>query len=244
MDKLVYVRAMLAVMVLTILVIIWSLRKYREYGFSFISMIPIINRRYLERQAKKEIKDAEKGIEYRKPGEDDPDGKKFQAFLMDLPKYQIEDNFVASHLRSLMKSAGVEYKQIVLVNKADIHDTCLFARKSGQYFIHGKGTYFNPWECVKYIFYWDIIDSRPLIDMTDEMDWRNPEMCAEVVTAVTNTKTMLGQEKRLDELQKTMTYVLYCLGLVAILALVSIYYQNDATNKIIAILIEIKKAIP
>ena len=244
MDKVVYVRAMLAIAVLTIFVIIWSLRKYREYGFSFVAIIPILNRRYLARKAKKELKDAEKGIEYRKPGEGDLDGKKFQAFLMDLPKYQIEDNFVASHLRSLMKSAGVEYRQVVLIDKADVHDTCLWIRKHSQYFVHNKGTYFIPWECVKDVVYYDIVDGRPLIDLTDEWDWRNPEMCAEAITGVTNTKTMLGPEKRIDDLQRTITYVLYGLGLVAILALVSIYYQNDGTTKIIAILTEIKKAMP
>lgn len=215
-------------------------RKYREYGIKILGMIPIINTYYFKSKVKKEVKLAESGTKYLSLGEDDPDGKKFQAFLMKLPKYHIEDGFLASNIRALMKAAGAEYKQIVLINKSDVSDKKLWVRKAGQFFIHEKGTYFIPWECMKDIFYWDIIDSRPLIDKTEDINWYNPEMCAEVVTSVTNTNDMKNlSEDSLSQLSQTIKLLMIISVIGVIVAAIGAYmsYKNtEITAQVIELL--------
>lgn len=219
-------------------------KKYKKYGIPIWSIIPGIGDKYYKNKSKTELKTSEDGIKYLEPGKDDPEGKKFQSFLRELPKYQIDDGFIASQIRNLMKLAGVEYRQIVLINKADISDKKIWVRKSGHYFINGKGTYFIPWECVKDILYYDLVDSRPLIDKTDDMEWTNQEMCADVVTAVTNTKAMAALQD--GELNKLSTYMLYIgigLLIVAGLTALSIYMDMKANEAILNSLTNISQRI-
>jgi len=219
-------------------------RKYKGYGIPVWAMFPILGDMYFKKKAKAELRAAEAGIKFLEPGKDDLDGKKFQAFLRDLPKYCIEDGFIAKQIRGLMKMAGAEYRQVVLVDKADISDKKVWVRKAGQVFIHSKGTYFIPWESVKDVVYYDIIDGRPLIDCTEEMDWRNPEMCAEVITAVTNTNAMknLGE----DSLKQISTYLMYVIVLLVIVGILTgygIYNQGENTKATLNLLTNISQRI-
>ena len=209
-----------------------------------ISIIPIYGPRYFRRKAEKEIKSGESGTVYNPPGQNDPDGKKFKEFLTKLPKYQIQDTFFAAKMRALMKAVGTEYKQVVLIDKASIHDKTLWVRVKGQEFVHDKGTYFYPWECVKDVFYWDIVDSRPLIDMTKDINWYNSEMCAEVVTAVTNTKAM-GQwgEDSIEKINKMLMIIALAVGISIILSVVVIIQQNQANKESLEILKKIAERI-
>lgn len=244
LDKLMLLRILILISAVCILLAVILYRKYRKYGVPIWSIIPIIGESYYKKKVKSEIKTAESGIKYLEPGKDDPDGKKFQAFLRDLPTYCIEDGFVARQIRGLMRMAGAEYRQVVLINKADISDKKIWVRKTGQLFIHSKGTYFIPWESVKDVLYYDIIDGRPLIDQTDEMQWYNPEMCAEVITAVTNTNAMksLGEDS-LKNISQYLIYVIILLVIVGILTGYSIYIQGENTKHMTTILTNISQRL-
>lgn len=209
-----------------------------------ISIIPIYGPRYFKRKAAKEIKAGEAGIVYNAPGQNDPDGKKFKEFLTKLPNYQVEDNFFASRIRALMRVAGTEYKQVVLIDKANIHDKKLWVRVKGLTLVHGEGTYFYPWEGIKDVNYWDIVDSRPLIDMTKDMDWYNPEMCAEVVTAITNTKAMGSWgEDSIEKIQKMIMFILIAVGIGIAVSVVLLFQQNQANTNMMEILKKIAERI-
>lgn len=245
MSNILLLQVMLLFLVIFLVATIWYALRYRQYGFSIIAAIPILNRRYFEKKVKQDANKADAGIRYMNPGEDDKGGKKFQAFLRDLSKYEIEDNFFASQLRGLMKAAGAEYRQVVLINKADVSDKKTWVRKEGQYFIHEKGMYFIPWEGVKDIIYYDVIDGRPLIDMTDEMEWRNPEMCAEVIAAVTNTNAMKNlTTDQLADIQKMQMYILLAAAAAVLVGIVAIYNNGISNKQMISILTNISQRMP
>ena len=215
--------------------------KLRE---KIIAFIPVYGKRYFRKKAEKEIKKGEAGIVYNAPGQNDPDGKRFQEFLMGLPKYQIEDTFIASKIRGLMKLAGTEHKQVVLIDKSHIHDKKLHVRMKGDNFVHDKGTYFWPCECVKDITYYDIVDSRPLIDATNDPDWHNPEMCADTVTAVTNTKAM-GEwnEDKIEKMARWLAYILIAVGISILVSAIVLFQQNQANKEILDIIKKIAERI-
>lgn len=172
------------------------------------------------------IKEAKKEFESSK----EKTYKSFEEFLQDCPIYFVKDTFINRTIRNIYKSAGVKYQQYVFIDKASPTDKTAFLRKpeNGK-LINGKGTYFTPWKSEKNIIYFDIIDGRPLVDMTDEMDWQNGDMCAEVITAVTNANNMAAM--RGDG--KTAQYIFYVLILcvIAVLLLGVMIYTSDQNTK-------------
>ena len=224
-------RVGLVLLLTIILVLFWLRGKVRSKGGSLWVFVPYYGRRWAAQAAKKQLAAAEAGRVYNEVGDDDPDGKKFKRFLRDLPVYCIEDSLISNMVRGLMKAVGVRYVQEVFIDKSEPEDKYCWVRKDGMLFVHDKGTYASPWKSVKNVDYRDIADFRPLIDMTEDMDWRNPEMCADVVTAITNTRSM--KDIRTDKLAELTAYVKYALGGLVVLAigLIIIYSRQDDSFK-------------
>lgn len=165
------------VLVFSILIVRWKFPR-----LWFIFQVKILRRKGLSKKAvKKELEDSKK-YKY----------EKFEDFLRDCPKYQIDDSILGNIIRNIWKSAGAEFQQHVWIRKNDMNDKTAWLRREEKFLIHEGGTYFMPWKWMKSVFYHVEGDSRPLLDLTEEMDWENGDMCADVVTAVTNSKNMAG----------------------------------------------------
>lgn len=154
----------------------------------------------------------------------------FEEFLRDCPEYQIDGSFLGSIVRSIRESAGAKFQQWVFIDEGSPIDTTCWIRREKDLLIHEKGTYFMPWVSGKKIEYRDIHDSRPLIDRTHEMDWTNPDMCADVVTAVTNSRNMNDLRGMIDPRQNYLLYVLIISVIVLGLTAFS-WYTNSTANQ-------------
>jgi hypothetical protein len=149
----------------------------------------------------------------------------FENFLRDCPKYQLKDD---SLVRKFMKMLNIEFQQVVFIDQSSSSDKTAWVRDEGAILVHEKGTYLKPWESQKKVLYFDIQDMRPLIDKTKDMDWYNPDACADVVTSITNSKTLENMNG--DNNQK---YIIILLVLVAISIIISAagIYQGIETQK-------------
>lgn len=174
---------------------------YIIYAISAIVTLLISYKAYkiikTKRYARQVKKESEKELEDSKT----PEAKtyeSFEDFLMACPEYQIRDTPQDALKRRIMASFGTRFQQIVFIDKSAPTDHTVWLRREGLHFIHNAGTYIYPFKSEKSIIYYDIIDMRPLIDLTDEINWKDEDSCAEVVTALTNTKqmdTMRGNEE-------------------------------------------------
>lgn len=156
----------------------------------------------------------------------------FEDFLQDCPEYQVKSDFMTDMIRKIYSGLGMDFQQYVFIDKGDPVDKTAWLRREKHKVIHEKGTYFLPWNSEKKIIYFDIQDSRPLIDLTEEMDWRNGDMCADVVTAVTNNNNM----RDLRGEQESGKLNMYILGLgalivISIIVSYSISKQIDANQQ-------------
>jgi hypothetical protein len=149
----------------------------------------------------------------------------FMDFLRACPTYQISGD---SAIRKFMRLLGIEFQQVVLIDQSSSKDKTCWVRDEGAILVHAKGTYLKPWESQKKILYFDITDMRPLIDKTKDMDWYNPDACADVVTSITNSKTLENMNGGNNQ-----TYILILLVLVAISIIISAagIYQGIETQK-------------
>lgn len=152
----------------------------------------------------------------------------FKTFLLDCPTYQIEKNNL---LRKCMVMLGIEFQQVVFIDQSSSKDKTAWLRNEGAILMHGTGTYLKPWESQKEIIYYDVTDMRPLIDKTKDMDWYNPDACADVVTSITNSKTLQGMNG--DNDKKYIFILLVAVALCIILTVVGIY-QGIETQKMVA----------
>jgi hypothetical protein len=184
----------------------------------YLAKIPIIGKKlYLNKvkiAAEKEL-EASKAYKY----------DTFENFLRDCPKYQIKED---SPVRKFMKMLNIEFQQVVFIDQSSSSDKTAWIRDEGAILVHEKGTYLKPWESQKNVLYFDIQDMRPLIDKTKDMDWYNPDACADVVTSITNSKTLENMNG--DNNQK---YIIILLVLVAISIIISAagIYQGIETQK-------------
>ena len=195
--------------------------------------IPFRKSRMVKQVVKAELENSKKGSRY----------TDFKEFLKDCPEYQIESGTIASMIRNLMRGAGARYQQYVFIDKSAPKDKTAYLRREGDLVLHEKGTYCLPWDSEKEIIYFDIHDMRPLIDKTKEMEWENPDMCADVVTSITNAHGM-GNMGGGDGNSK---YVLIGLVLtVVVLILVgAVLYQNiEAQKTTLAAINAINQSIP
>jgi len=171
------------------------------------------------------LKEAQKFAEVEKEKSKLHEYADMKDFLNACPEYQIQQN---SLLRKFMVLFGIEFQQIVLIDQSSPKDKTCWVRNEGAILMHEKGTYLKPWDSQKKIIYYDITDMRPLIDKTKDMDWYNQDTCADVVTSITNSKTLENMNG--DNNQK---YILILLVLVAISIIISAagIYQGIATQK-------------
>lgn len=151
----------------------------------------------------------------------------FDAFLKDCPKYQITSGSLDVIIRNIYRSVGVKFQQYVFIDKSNSIDKTAWLRREGHVVLHEGGTYALPWDSEKEIVYFDINEFRPLIDKTKEMDWRNPDMCADVITGLVNENTMKGYR---EPVKDANNYVLGLCALIVILIVVDIY-TGDTSNK-------------
>jgi aminopeptidase C len=184
----------------------------------FIAKIPIIGKKLYLNKVKIA---AEKELESSKAYKYDT----FENFLRDCPKYQLKEDSI---VRKFMKMLNIEFQQVVFIDQSSSSDKTAWVRDEGAILVHEKGTYLKPWESQKKVLYFDIQDMRPLIDKTKDMDWYNPDACADVVTSITNSKTLENMNG--DNNQK---YILILLVLVAISIIISAagIYQGIETQK-------------
>lgn len=188
-----------------------------------ISKISILRNRN-KKVVDEELKLSKEGIRY---GE-------FKDFLKDCPEYQIKSGWIATQIRNIFRSFGAEYQQYVFIDNSSSIDKTCFLRKDGDIVLHNKGTYTLPWKSEKKIIYFDIHDMRPLIDHTNEMDWKNPDAVADVVTAITNSKSMAGMNGK-----EGMNFTLILCVLVVITLLLigaTLYTEMDDHKKVVAMI--------
>ena len=161
----------------------------------------------------------EKELEYSKA----PEAKKydsFETFLMDCPEYQIRDTPINALKRRIMTSFGTRFQQFVFIDKSAPTDRTVWLRREGTHFIHNGGTYLFPFKTEKNTIYYDITDMRPLIDLTDEQDWKDPDASAEVVTALTNNNQMQAMRGN-EGIPDYIIYVLIGLGVVGLIVIIT-----------------------
>lgn len=242
------IRLVLAFIVLVIFLLFYVRAKWREYGGNrdvfnawIYGWMPFIGKKYRRRLLRNQEKLAEAGTVYNSEKDEDAETarKMFYKFQRDLPVYCISEGLIQGFIRGIYESAGAEFLQILLYNKAGRHNKYVYARREGDTLVHDKGTYFLPWENVNDLLPWDIVDSRPLIDKTNDWDWKNPEAFAEAVTGLVNTHSMQMQSGQLEQIRKMAQYAMYAAILAAGLIAFLLYQENNANVQTIALLQEI-----
>ena len=165
----------------------------------------------------------------------------FKDFLKDCPKYQVESGYVASQIRNIFRSFGATYQQFVFIDKSASKDKAVFLRRDGDIVLHDEGTYCLPWDTEKDIIYFDVHDMRPLIDKTNEMDWQNPDTCADVITSITNSKSMAGMNGQ----GSGQVIIVLCvlIAITLILVGVTLYTEMDNHKKVIAMIQTLNNSI-
>lgn len=165
----------------------------------------------------------------------------FEAFLRDCPQYQLDYSASGKIIRNILKRFGIKFQQYVFIDKSSTEDRTAFLRKEGNILLHGKGTYLLPWDCQKDVIYFDIQDMRPLIDKTKDINWYNPDVCADVVTSITNSKTLEGMN---GDSQSKYILILMVLSAISILVgIVGIYQGIESDKAIQALFLALNSSI-
>jgi hypothetical protein len=186
-----------------------------------------IYRKELKTQSDNELKSAKAGTKY----------ESFQEFLKDCPEYQLKSGSIDTTIRNIFRSFGVRYQQYVFIDPSAVTDKTAWLRREGDTLIHEKGTYCPAWESEKEIQYFDIHDMRPLIDKTKDMDWKNQDAVADVVTAITNARSMLGLSG--DNSSKLILIVVVLSAIAIILSGAGMYMQIQNQKETVAVLKQI-----
>lgn len=193
--------------------------------FNMLCKIPIIGNRIKKNNVRKEVKQEElKAIEGHKY-------KDFKEFLKNAPKYTIDETQTGKLLRLMMESVGAEFQQYVFIDKSSPVDKTAWLRRDGNILLHSNGTYLLPWDSQKEIIYFDIQDMRPLIDRTKDMNWFNPDACADIVTAITNAHTMEGMQGN-DGLAKLIYIIIAAIVINILLSIVGIYAATETADSV------------
>ena len=221
-ENLKMILIILAIMGLLFLIVLW-----RSPGLRFIirSKIHLPGRRsnYVKTILKDELNASKSGQKY----------DTLTDFLRDCPAYCVNNDFLGKKIRDILRTAGINYQQYVFIRKNATKDKTVFIRRDEEdrILIHAKGTYALPADYTKDVIYFDIEDMRPLIDMTDEAEWKNPDAVADVVTAITNSKTMAGLAGKGD--MNILFWVLLGLTVLALMGIIALYYQSTQQDKMI-----------
>lgn len=155
----------------------------------------------------------------------------FQEFLQDCPKYQIDDSYIGKIIRNIYVSAGAKFQQFVWIDLNDPSDETAWIRKKGESLIHDGGTYVMPTKSEKKIQYFFKNDMRPIFDQANDIDWKNPDAVAEVVTGLCNTANMnaMRQSATGGDMTKYILITIAASALTVIL-LLGFMYQYDKAN--------------
>lgn len=156
-----------------------------------------------------------------------------ESFMKDCPDYCVNTDFLGKMIRNILRAAGINYQQYVFIRKNATKDKTVYIRRDEEdkILIHSKGTYALPADYSKDVIYYDVDDMRPLIDVTNEEDWKNPDTCADVVTAITNSKTMAGLSGKND--MNVLALISIGVTVLAIFGIIALYYQSTQQDKMI-----------
>jgi hypothetical protein len=193
--------------------------------------IPLKANREVRKIIKNELICAREGTKY----------ESFQEFLKDCPEYQLKTGSIDTTIRNIFRSFGVVYQQYVFIDPSSVKDKTAWLRRDGDTLIHEKGTYCPAWESEKEIQYFDIHDMRPLIDKTKDMDWKNQDAVADVVTAITNARSMLGLSG--DNSSKLILIVVVLSAIAIIIAGAGIYMQIENQKQSVLVLEKIYNVV-
>jgi hypothetical protein len=152
-----------------------------------------------------------------------------EEFLKDCPKYQIDTDFLSTMIRNILKASGANFQQFVFIDRNAPKDETCWIRRDGETLLHSKGTYALASKSDKNIQYYFKNDMRPIIDQSDEIEWRNPDAVAEVVTAITNSKSMAGLNPHEDK--GIWNIITLCLVFLALIGIVALYYHGTQQDK-------------
>ena len=249
----------LGITAIGLLVIVWFLlrkfnffKMWKESGLSWFSFHPYLGRQYSKIACDEQTEKAKAGIKYEELHTEKENKltateeykqrcENFKEFIQDLPTYNIEGGIISGFIRSMLSRGGAKFQTVVLHDPSNVDDTYLTLRRNGDYFIHNKGLYLFPWKNVKTILHWDINDSRPLEDKSEEVKWQDPRMCARYFYGVVNSASM----ERKTEPKNTMQTILI-IGMIAILAAIGIsaYLSSGQNTQIIHALMNLSQRIP
>jgi hypothetical protein len=210
----------LGILLLLFIIVLWKSPRIR---FILRSKIKYPGRKsgYVKTILKDELKSAKEGQKY----------ETLDAFMKDCPNYCVSSDMLGTMIRNILRSAGINFQQYVFIRKNATKDKTVYIRRDEEdkILLHAKGTYALPADYSKDVIYYDIEDMRPLIDITNEEDWKNPDMCADVVTAITNSKSMAGLNPNQDK--GIWNIITLCLVFLALIGIVALYYHGTQQDK-------------
>jgi hypothetical protein len=208
----------LGITILLFIIVLWKSPRIR---FILRSKIKYPGRKsgYVKTILKDELDSSKAGQKY----------ATMEDFLKDCPKYQIDTDFLGNIIRNLLISTGAKFQQFVWVDRNAPSDETAWIRREGETLLHDKGTYVLASKSDKKIQYYFKNDMRPIIDQSDEIDWRNPDAVADVVTGITNSKSMAGLNPHEDK--GIWNIITLCLVFLALIGIVALYYHGTQQDK-------------
>lgn len=202
-------------------------KMWKESGLSWLAFHPYWGLTYSKIAVDNNKEKALAGVEFVKEEMTEEEKRKvFKDFLTTCPTYCIQNNFFSGIIRGALSRGGARFKKVVLIDSSSVDDIYLNVPVAGDYFISNVGFYLIPWDNSKTILYWDINDSRPLIDKSKEAKWQDPRMNARYVYGIMNKISMQGKSE-----PEGIPIHYFVIGIVLILVAIgySIYSgHNDA----------------
>lgn len=171
-------------------------KMWKESGLSWLAFHPYWGLTYSKLAVDINKKKSMSGVEFvNSKMTDEEKRKEFKSFMVTLPTYCIQDHFFSGIIKGLLARGGARFKKVVLIDSSSVDDLYLNVPVDGDYFTSNAGFYLIPWDNSKTILYWDINDSRPLIDKSKEAKWQDPRMNARYVYGIMNKISMQGKSE-------------------------------------------------